>query len=75
VAPDPCPPRLDVLDFLEAMDHLAARKKLAVVMATADARDEALDASSDVDGIVHDVPELMMPDPRPGTRICRSEAR
>jgi hypothetical protein len=34
---------------------LAACKQLAVAVAAVDTRNETLDASSDVDGIVHDV--------------------
>jgi hypothetical protein len=48
-------PRIDVHDLIGAVDHLAARKQLAVVVAAVDALYETLDASSDVDGIVHDV--------------------
>ena len=59
--PDLRAPRLDVLDVLESVDHLAAGEQLAVVLAAVDTRDEAVDASPDVDGIVRDLPEMMTP--------------
>ena len=48
-------PRIDVHDLIGAVDHLAAREQLAVVVPAVDTLYETLDASSDVDGIVHDV--------------------
>ena len=48
-------PRIDVHDLIGAVDHLPACKQLAVVVPAVDTRNETLYASSDVDGIVHDV--------------------
>jgi hypothetical protein len=67
LAPHLRAPRLDIFDVLEPADHLAARKQLPVVVAAVDTRDEAVDASPDVDGIVHDLPGMMMLD----LRLCR----
>jgi len=51
------------------VDHLPARKQLPVVVAAVDTRDEVVDASPDVDGIVHDLPVMMMPHHRRGARV------
>jgi hypothetical protein len=72
LAPDLCAPGIYIRDLVETVDDLAARQQLAVVIAAVDTRDEALDASSDVDGIAHGLPHPMMPDPRPDTGVCRA---
>jgi hypothetical protein len=36
-----------------SVDHRAARQQLAVVVAAVDTREDAVDASPDVNGIVH----------------------
>jgi hypothetical protein len=46
---------------------LAVCQQLAVVVAAVDTRDEAVDASPDVNGIVHGPPGMMTPDVRRGT--------
>jgi hypothetical protein len=49
---------------------------LSVVVAAVDTRDEAVDASSDLNGIVHDLPhEMMKPDMRPRHPLCPSDGR
>jgi hypothetical protein len=74
LAPDLRAPGVDVLDVVQVVDHLVACKQLSVVVLAADTRDEAVDASPDVNGIVHDLRhEMMTPDVRRGTRICPSE--
>jgi hypothetical protein len=52
---------LDVVHLLDRVDHRAARQQLAVVVAAVDTRDDAVDASPDANGIVHDLPEMMSP--------------
>ena len=70
LAPDLCAPRLDILDVLDLLDHLAVCQQSSVVVAAVDPRDEAADASPDVDGIVHDLPhEMMTPDVRGGPHL------
>jgi hypothetical protein len=71
LAPDLCAPRLDVIDVLHLVDHLAECQQLSVVVAPVDTRDEAVDASPDVNGIVHHLPEIMTPDRRRSTRAAR----
>jgi hypothetical protein len=44
---------------------------VSVVVAAVDTRDEAVDALPDVNGIVHDLPEIMTPDRRRSTRVAR----
>jgi hypothetical protein len=51
-------PGVGVLDVGQVVDHLVARKQLTVIVAAVDTRDEAVDASPDVDGIVHDLPVM-----------------
>jgi hypothetical protein len=53
------------------VDHLAGCQQLAVVVAAVDARDEAVDALPDVNGIVHDLWEIMTPYRRRSTRVAR----
>jgi hypothetical protein len=53
------------------VDHLAGCQQLSVVVAAVDTRDEAVDASPDVNGIVHHLPEIMTPDRRRSTRAAR----
>jgi PII-like signaling protein len=43
------------------VDHGSAREQLPVVVATIDTREEAIDASPDVDRIVHDLVNTMIP--------------
>jgi hypothetical protein len=62
LAPDLGPPGLDVVHLLDRVDHRAARQQLAVVVAAVDTRDDAVDASPDANGIVHDLPEIIMRD-------------
>jgi hypothetical protein len=47
------------------VDHRTACQQLSVVVAAVDTRDEALDASPDVNGIVHVPPGMMTRD------LCR----
>ena len=54
------------------MHHLAGCQQLSVVVAATDICDEAVDASPDVNGIVHDLPEMMTARSASGTRICPS---
>jgi hypothetical protein len=49
-------PGVDVLVVLQVVDQLVVHKQLAVVVAAIDTRDEAVDASPDVNGIVDDLP-------------------
>ena len=58
LAPDLDPPGLDVVHLL----HRAARQQLTGVVAAVDTRDDAVDASPDANGIVHDLPEIIMRD-------------
>jgi hypothetical protein len=46
----------------QGVDHGSARQQLAVVVAAVHTRDDAIDAAPDVDRIVHDLLETMMPD-------------
>jgi hypothetical protein len=55
------------------VDHGSARQQLAVVVATIDAHEDAIDASPDVDGIVHDLVRTMIPDRSRAARIWSSE--
>ena len=48
LAPDLGAPRLDVVNVLGSVDHLVARRQFAVVVVAIDARDDAVDASPDV---------------------------
>jgi len=41
---------------------IAARQQLAVVVPTVDTLEDAVDASPDVDGVVHGLSKTMMPD-------------
>jgi hypothetical protein len=53
LAPDLGAPRLDVLEVLDFVDHLAVCQQLSVVVAAVDTRDQVVDASPDENGIVH----------------------
>jgi hypothetical protein len=53
-------PRLDIPDVFHAVDDLAPREQLPVVVAAIDTRDESLDPPTDVNGIVHGVSRQMM---------------
>jgi hypothetical protein len=66
-------PGLDVVHLVKGVDHGSARQQLAVVVATIDAREDAIDASPDVDRIVHDLVETMMPDRSRAARFSSSE--
>jgi hypothetical protein len=60
LAPDLGAPRLDVPDVSDRVDHLTACQQLSVVVAAVDTRNEAVDASPEVNGVVHDLPTEMM---------------
>jgi hypothetical protein len=49
-------PGVDVLVVLQVVDQLVVHKQLAVVVAAIDTRNEVVDASPDVNGIVDDLP-------------------
>jgi len=70
LAPDLCAPRLDVIGLLHLVDHWPGCQQLSVIVAAADTRDEAVDASPDVNGIVHGPPEIMTPDRRRSSRVA-----
>jgi hypothetical protein len=55
------------------VNHLAGCQKLSLIVAAVDTRDEAVDASPDVNGIVHDLPVMMTPDRRRGARVARGK--
>lgn len=61
LAPDLRAPGLDLVDLVDGVDHRAARQQLAVVVAAVDTREDAINASPDVDRIVRDLVETMMP--------------
>jgi len=69
LAPDLRASRLDVVHLVDLVDHLAARKQLAVVVAAVDTRYKVVDASPSVDGIAHDLPVMMMPHRRRDARV------
>ena len=82
LAPDLGPPGLDVVHLLDRVDHRAARQQLAVVVAAVDTRndavdtrDDAVDASPDANGIVHDLPEIIMRDRGSECPVDREAAR
>jgi hypothetical protein len=73
LAPDRRAPGFDVIHLVQGVDHGSAREQLPLVVATIDARGDAIDASPDVDRIVHDVVKTMIPDRSHAARIWCSE--
>jgi hypothetical protein len=75
LAPDLGPPGLDVAHLIDRVDHRAARQQLAVVVAAVDMRDDAVDASPDANGIVHDLRRSLCAIAAPSPRSISFGAR